>query len=279
MSQVPSPTHADQPPGWFRDAEGENARTIILDDGIRELCHAIVAQGLLQPVGAIDHGSYGIPIFGFRRLAAIRFGISEGLAVPEKIPTLLFPPSTTRSQIQVINLTENMQRLDLSDPEIYRSLHELMALNPGWDRKALATHLSKDPSTITRWLSPDDLAESAKQAFLDGKFGFSKAYAIAKLPKEQQPPLLDLTLGGATRDDLERRVRKERVAGKPAVRASKTKISLGSGVTVIVTGAEVSLDEAIDALAEAIKEAKKAREQSLDIKTFAAVMHDRAKAC
>ena len=62
------------------------------------------------------------------------------------------------------------------------------------------------------------------------------------------------------------------------MRAGKIEICLGSDVTVTVSGSEVSLDEAIDALTEATKEAKRAREQSLDIRTFAAVMRDRARA-
>jgi ParB family transcriptional regulator, chromosome partitioning protein len=39
----------------------------------------------------------------------------------------------------------------------------------------------------------------------------------------------------------------------------------------------LGLDEVIEALGEALKEARKAREQKLDVKTWSAVMHDRAK--
>ena len=67
-----------------------------------------------------------------------------------------------------------------------------MAINTGWSRKDLAAHLSKDPSTVTRWLCPDDLVPKAKQAFLDGKFGFAKAYSIVK--SDDQVVALDLTL-------------------------------------------------------------------------------------
>ena len=44
-----------------------------------------------------------------------------------------------------------------------------------------------------------------------------------------------------------------------------------------MSGAELSLDELIEALAEAQKEARKAREQGLDAKTLAAVLKDKAK--
>jgi len=39
----------------------------------------------------------------------------------------------------------------------------------------------------------------------------------------------------------------------------------------------LSLDDIIEALTEAQKEARKAREQRLDAKTFSAVMRDKAK--
>jgi ParB family transcriptional regulator, chromosome partitioning protein len=273
---MPTPKQALKPIDWLR--EGQNSRKIEINDGIKELCHSIVANGLLQPIGAIDHGDHGEVIYGFRRLAAIRYGLSAGLAVPDKIPTLLYPPSTTPSQVRVINLTENVQRVDLSEPEIYLSCVEIMKLNPEWARKDLAAHLGKDPSTATKWLCPDDLVPEAKEAFLAGKFGFSKAYAIAKLSPAEQPGLLALTLGGATRDELESQGRKRRAASTPAVRASKIRISLTSGATVTVSGDDLSLDDAIEAVKDAAKEMTKGREMGLDSKTIQAVARDKAKA-
>lgn len=52
---------------------------------------------------------------------------------------------------------------------------------------------------------------------------------------------------------------------------------LPSGISVTVSGAELSLDELIDALGEAQKQAKKAREDGLDAKTFTAVLKDKAR--
>jgi hypothetical protein len=51
-----------------------------------------------------------------------------------------------------------------------------------------------------------------------------------------------------------------------------------SGVSVVVSGAGVSLDESIEALGEAIKEMKRARDLGYTAKTFAAAMKDRSKA-
>ena len=55
------------------------------------------------------------------------------------------------------------------------------------------------------------------------------------------------------------------------------KCLLASGVSVVVSGEGVSLEESIDALGEAIKEMKRARELGYTAKTFAAAMCDRSK--
>ena len=52
---------------------------------------------------------------------------------------------------------------------------------------------------------------------------------------------------------------------------------LPSGVTIVASGAHLSLDEFIESLAESQREAKKAREQGLDARTFQSVMRDKAR--
>lgn len=66
---LPQPIHAVKPLAYFLD--GDNIRRITVDDALRELNQSL-RQGQLQPIGAIDEGDYGTPIYGFRRLAAAR---------------------------------------------------------------------------------------------------------------------------------------------------------------------------------------------------------------
>ena len=56
---------------------------------------------------------------------------------------LVYPSSLTPTQRRVINLTENVQRVDLTDPEMFLNCKELMALNPIGGRKHLAAHLNE----------------------------------------------------------------------------------------------------------------------------------------
>jgi len=52
---------------------------------------------------------------------------------------------------------------------------------------------------------------------------------------------------------------------------------LPSGVQIVVSGEGVSLEDAIEALGEAIKEMKRARDLGYTAKTFAAAMKDKSK--
>jgi ParB family chromosome partitioning protein len=48
-------------------------------------------------------------------------------------------------------------------------------------------------------------------------------------------------------------------------------------VCIVASGNGLSLDDLIESLGEAQKEAKKARDQGLDAKTFQAVLRDKSK--
>ena len=263
MSRIPTPSQAIWP--LARIKPGKNSREIIVDDGIRELHQSILKHGLLQSLLVTDQETDNL-LAGFRRRAAMGQGGIETASV------LVYPPSLTTTQRRIINLTENMQRVDLSDPEIFLSCKELMALDAAWQRKDLAAHLNKEASTVTRYLCPDELIPEALDAFLAGKFGFAKAYSIAK--SDDQAAMLSLALSGASRDELEQAGRKKRSSATPAVRVSKLKVPLVSGPVVTVSGDEITLEEAIEAAGEAVKQMKAAVAKGLNAKTAMNVWKD-----
>ena len=267
MPTTPTPSPAMWPYGRIKP--GKNSREISVDDGIRELHQSIVKNGLLQPLLVTDQEMDNL-MAGFRRHAALSLGGIETVSV------LVYPASLTTTQRSIITATENLQRVDLADPEIYLSCTGLMAINTEWSRKDLAAHLCKDPSTITRWLCPDDLVPVAKQAFLDGKFGFAKAYSVVK--SDDQLVALDLVLKGETRDGLERRNKKTRNGNSPAVRVSSIKIALADDISVVVKGEAIDLEQGIEALKDALKAMTKAQHTGLDAKTAQAVWRDTARA-
>lgn len=183
----------------------------------------------------------------------------------------------SESQINLVRLTSFFHREDLTAFEKWSACKQILELNPGWMAKDLAAHLHVDPSMVTRLLSPSKCTRGWQEALKEGKVGISDVYAASKLPESQQAELLSLKLGGASRDAIEKAGRQKRSADTPVVKVNRVKCQLPSGVLVVVSGASVSLDESIDALAEAIKEMKRARELGYTSKTFAAAMKDKAR--
>ena len=253
---------------WFRpDPKQARKHTDAEED--RQLTESIREHGILQPPGALPDGK---GIFGHRR---VRCALAAGRK--EAVFYLLDKPMS-ESEVRILQLTENIQRQDLTDVDLYLAVTELMALNPAWLKKDIAAHLHKDASMVTRILCVADLIPAAREAFLDGAFGFSKAYTIVKAGSEPgQRQMLASLLSGTSRDEGERQVRRQRHAQAPAVRVSRVKCPLPSGAVVQVSGEGINLDEAIEAAQEWVKEAKKAREQGLDAKTFERVCRDKAK--
>ena len=256
---------ATKPLSWFILAP--QVRKEYDQDELKRLGESMKSLGQLQPVGAKADGTV---LWGHRRLLAARW---VGLATLQVIIT---DRQMSDSEIRLIQLTENMHRADLSGYEKWLAGSELLSMNPAWQMKDLAHHLSIDPSMATRILSPSRCSPAWQQALKEGKVGISDCYAASKLELEAQADLLALKLSGASRDAIEQAVRKKR-AGTSSVKVSKVKCLLPSGVQVVVSGNGVSLDESIEALNEAIKEMKRARELGYTAKTFAAAMKDKAR--
>ena len=254
-----------KPLSWYKTAP--QARQHFDDAELRQLGESLKVKQL-QPVVARPDG---LLIAGERRLrAASLVGLEELLVVISEEPL-------TESELRILQLSENLHRADLRDCEKFRACEELLRLNPAWTNKDLAAHLKLGESTVTKYLSPSRCIAEVQEALEAGRIGITACYEISRAPQEQQAELLRLKLAGTSRDALADRVRKQKQQSVPQVRVKRITCPLPSGVNVVISGKEVSLDELIDSLGEAQKEARKAREQGLDAKTFSAVMKDKAK--
>ena len=201
-----------------------------------------------DPVQAKPDGTI---IDGERRWRAARL---IGL---EKLDVIITDSALTDTQINVIRLTSFFHRQDLTGWEKWNACRQLLELNPSWQGKDLAGHLVVDPSMVTRFLSPSRCIVAAQESLASGKIGISDCYAISKLPEAEQEGLLALRLSGASRDAIEQAGYKSRNNGSSAVKVSRVKCVLANGVNVVVSGQGVSLDESIEALAEAMREMKR----------------------
>jgi len=255
-----------KPLGWFKPDERELARH---DDQqeIRRRGEDMLANGQLQAVGATEDGRM---IYGHgRHLSAEAVGIKT-------LQVKIYPASLPDTQFRLIRAAENLQRKDLTSHRKWLLCADLMRGNPTWQMKDLADHLHLDPSMVTRLLSPGKCIPAVQEALADGKLGISDCYAISKLPEPEQAGMLARKLSGASRDAIEQAGRKTRNVGKQAVRVARIKCPMSRAV-VQISGADISLDEAIEAAQEWVKEAKKASEQGLCAKTFERLCRDKAK--
>lgn len=260
------PQLTTKPLSWFK--ANPQVRKAFNDSDLRSLGESLKARQL-QPVLAKPDGTL---IAGERRVRGAKLVGLESLQV------IVTEEPLSDCQIRILQLTENLHRADLTGHEKWLACSELMCMNPAWQLKDLAEHLKFDPSMVTRLLSPSKCVAAVQEALAAGRIGISDCYAMSKADAKEQHRLLALKLDGASRDEIEQLGRKERNGSAQAARLARCKLSLASGVNVTVSGEQLSLDDLIDALGEAQKEAKKARDQSLDVKTFQAVMRDKAKA-
>lgn len=258
-------TLASKPLSWFQT--NCQARTHFDEAELKQLGESLKVRQL-QPVLARDDGTL---IAGERRLRAAKLvGLKELLVVVSDEPM-------SESELRIFQLTENIHRADLKDAEKWHACEELLRLNPDWTKKDLAAHLKLTEGTVTKYLAAGNAVPEVQQALEAGEIGITAVYEISRAAADKQAELLQLKRSGTSRDGLASHVRRQKQEDAPQVRLKRIACPLASGVSITASGSELSLDDLIEALGEAQKEAKKAREQGLDAKTFSAVMRDKAK--
>jgi ParB/RepB/Spo0J family partition protein len=262
--------------------EGKRARLKIADlkrrpmrqqNGTDEELKALAQSWMERPVHAIIVCPSRKVVDGHRRLAGLE------LLGQTEVEVLLTDQELDDKAVLEVGLTTAIHRADLSGFDKFQACVKLRELNPGSQNQDLARCVKLDPSTVTRLLSPSKCVAEVVEALRENKISISDVYEISKQEdREGQLRLLSLKLSGASREVLAAQGRKQRAADKPAVRTSKIKVPLVSGAVVTVSGDEITLDEAIEAAGEAVKQMKAAVAKGLNAKTAMNVWRDIAAA-
>ncbi len=223
------------------------------------LIASIKEHGVQQPIAIMEDGTV---ITGHRRLEASKQ--TGKTTIPAMIHAML-----DALTVKLMRLTENLQRADMDERDIFRSCLELEA--EGVSRSDIAKGLGKSPASVTRYLSPKECAPDALEAFLAGKLTLGQ---MDKIRTSTQPrDLMGLFLNGETQERAARKAKP-----KDAVRVEKVKIPLPTGNVVVVSGDGVSLEDAIEAMDEAKKAISAAIKRGLNSKTAQQVFKDVAAA-
>lgn len=262
MDVVRKPLTWFKVPPQIRQDLGSEAELRNLGESLRER--------QLSSLGALANGDL---IFGFRRLAGAKL---VGLA---ELEVRIYSEPLSEAEIKLIQLTENIHRLDMSPPEKWAAYEQIRALHPHWSAKELAAHLKLDPPAITKWLSPSKCIKPWQEAFKEGRVLISDCYVASQASGDQQLELLSLKLSGASRDVLKRSLAKIKAAPEvPGARSSRISVGLSEGTKIVIAGPNLSLSDVIDRLAECLDAAKKGLKEHLDARTWQSVMRDKANA-
>lgn len=150
--------------------------------------------------------------------------------------------------------------------------------HPEWRLKDVAADLEIGAPELTKLLMFEKCNERVKALVQEGVLGLRDIVSMGSLHNaDEQDALLDQRLGRATTADIERESRKRRRGNEaPAVRTRKIRCPLLSGSVVTVAGADISLEDGIEALGEALKAMKKALDSGLNANTAQRVWADLA---
>jgi len=244
----------------------ENVRKQFDEAGLQRHAESLQRDGQLRPLLMLRDGTL---VAGERTLRAAK------LAGFTHVDVKVLDGPVSSTEVKKLQLVENLMREGLSDAEIYLACKELEALHPEWLKKDLMAELHFDASMAARIFSVDELIPEGREAFLNGAFGFSKAYAIVKGSRDDQQKKLSDILAGESRDEVERKERTGQCSSS-SVKLSRVKIPMPTGASLIVNGEALTLGELVELLTETLKQARKAVAR-YDLKTFVSMMKDRAK--
>lgn len=119
----------------------KNSRGEFKDETMAQLMQSIKENGLLQPIGVCKNGSKFEVLYGNRRLVAFK------KLGRKTIPAVIKETPEFETDADLMNLTENIQREDVTLPEIGRYLTILS--EDGLSNKEIAARLGMATSWVT----------------------------------------------------------------------------------------------------------------------------------
>jgi len=182
-------------------------------------------------------------------------------------------------KLKEFGLLSAIHRKDLNDFEKAVAMRDIKLGHAGMTNKQLAEEiLDLDQSMPTRFLSLfDRCIKPVQDAAAAGHLNASIWYAISQADPAQQLELLAQKLNGATREALQRAVKKQKNGTTSTVKVERLRCALPSGVMVQFSGEAISLEDALEAMKDLTAELKSAISQGLDSRTVVRVLADKAK--
>lgn len=159
------------------------------DVNYQELVESIRSKGVLNAIlvrEVRDSGSgeifYGL-VDGLQRYSASQ---DAGRAdIPAQVVSL------TDAEVLEAQVITNVHRIETKPVEYSRQLIRILSGNPTMTLADLAVKLAKSPAWVNDRLSLNKLDKSIAELVDEGKINLSNAYALAKLPEDEQKSFVD----------------------------------------------------------------------------------------
>lgn len=246
----------------------ENIRTT--PDGIPELAANMSQHGqriaIILSLDERQPGKYVI-LDGWRRWLA------AGEARIDILKALICKTRPSTAELKLLQLSLALHHAKPSDADLSQACIDLLALNPTWDQKDIAANLSLSEPMVSAYCSVRKASPAVQAAYRAGEISVHDLRRIVRCGDGQDEALAQ-RMAGLKRDQLVAEQDRRKTPATETVRMSRVRLPV-AGADITISGAEIGVDEVINILKSLLKEAQRAQQQSLDIKTLAAVLRDR----
>jgi ParB family chromosome partitioning protein len=236
--------------------------------GLWALGGSLKCPGQLVPVILLVLGAIYKLIDGERRWRAAQLvGLTH-------LDAIVFQEPPSAVELMVVQASLDVHRADLSLMERSDFLARIKS-ETSWSVTELAKQISQPQATVSKLLALQKLPEDVRQQVRAGELDGEKAYIISQEPDPAKQ--LELLNGAATmtRDQLRQKAKPKTATQEKTALA---RFPISAGLTVTVQGKEVTLEGAISALTETLKELKRGQAQKIGIDAMQRVLRDKAKA-
>lgn len=260
--------------GLLKHSKNHIRQTLGTEDELRPLGRSYLTRPLNPLICRLDLEV----IEGNRRLAGVLLEGGPDVEIPVCITDEVIDES---AKIEIF-MESSVHTRALIPYEEYVGAEKWMELNPGATTEQLATRIGRSPSMMTRIRSLGRCIRPVQEAAAAGGLGISEWYEFSKCDERQQHELWAARASRQLmgRDQLARAGRRNRQSnGTSADKVARVKCLLhgGEASVVVSNGGQLGMEEMIDYLVELVREAKKAREDGLSVRSFERVLKDKAK--
>ncbi len=245
---------------------GDQVRKRFDPESLAALAQSIGALGQQEPVHlvAVNDGKYRV-LTGERRVRAAK---QSGQTI---IWGIVEQAGMSAGDILLRQLTENMQRADLTPTEKAKGINALMK-EAGLNASQAASKLGLTNGTVSKLLSLLSLPEELQMRIDAGELPATTAYQLSKLddPEAQRTLASQVVSGELTRDKVIGAVKAKRQQKRRARKPRPIRVTakLENRETVSVAADALDLDSFVSILEKLLSHAQQARTDGLTLQAL-----------